>query len=222
VTIAHPGPAADPATSDDRNLPPSALVLVAANLVPLAGVLAFGWSVYPVLLVYWCENVAVGAFNVLRIAFAQPQNLAANLGKLFLIPFFIVHYGMFTMVHGIFVVALFGPKGAGAPGPSGLGLAVRQAHIGWAVLAIALSHGYSFLHNYLFSGEYRQASPQLLMMQPYARVMVLHATILLGGFAFMALHAPAAALVVLVGLKTAIDLRSHLSERRKLGAPAAA
>jgi hypothetical protein len=59
------------------------------------------------------------------------------------------------------------------------------------------------------------------MMQPYARVVVLHVTILFGGFAFMALHAPAAALVVLVALKTALDLRTHLAERRKLGAPAA-
>jgi hypothetical protein len=33
----------------------------------------------------------------------------------------------------------------------------------------------------------------------------------------MALHSPVAALLVLVVLKTAIDLRSHLSERRKLG-----
>jgi len=57
-------------------------------------------------------------------------------------------------------------------------------------------------------------------MQPYARVVVLHITILAGGFAFMALHAPAAALVVLVALKTAMDLRTHLSERRKLGQPA--
>ena len=215
VTTAQPGPAAD------RDLPPSALVLIAANCVPLVGVVAFHWTVFSVLLLYWSENVVIGAFNILKILFAQPQNIGTNVLKVFLIPFFTVHYGMFTMVHGIFVLALFGPGGGHvSPSPHGFALAMRQAGIGYGVAAIALSHAFSFFHNYLFSGEYRQASPQLLMMQPYARVVVLHITILAGGFAFMALHAPAAALVVLVALKTAMDLRTHLSERRKLGVPA--
>ena len=221
MTIADRPPVApEPATAPGRGLPPSALVLVAANLAPLAGVLLLGWSVFPILLLYWCENVVVGAVNVLKIAFAQPRNVAVDLGKLFLIPFFVVHYGMFTLVHGIFVVALFGPRGLGGPSPFGIAAAVKGAHIGWAVLVIAASHGYSFLHNYLFSGEYRQASPQVLMGQPYARVVLLHVTILLGGFGAMALGQPAAALFVLVVLKTAIDLRAHLAERKKLGAAA--
>src|SRR5438876_3168331 len=41
-------------------LSPSALVLVAANLVPLAGVLFFGWSVFATLLLFWVANVIVG------------------------------------------------------------------------------------------------------------------------------------------------------------------
>jgi hypothetical protein len=47
--------------------------------------------------------------------------------------------------------------------------------------------------------------------------VVLHLTILGGGFAVMALHAPQLAVAVLVVIKTAIDLKAHLSERRKLG-----
>ena len=39
-----------------------------------------------------------------------------------------------------------------------------------------------------------------------------------GGFLAKAAGAPVAALVVLVVLKTAIDLRAHLAERRKLAA----
>ena len=208
--------ASEPSSEGERTVPPSALVLVAANLVPLLGVVAFDWTVFSILLLYWCENVVVGAFNVLKILFAEPQSLGANLGKIFLIPFFTVHYGMFTLVHGIFVMAMFGPRANFSPSAAGFALAMRQAGIGLAVLAIVVSHGYSFLVNYLGSGEFRRMSPQQLMMQPYARVVVLHVTILAGGFAVMGLHAPVAALLVLVVLKTAIDLRSHLSERRKL------
>src|SRR5688572_28095383 len=89
-------------------LSPSARVLVAANLVPLAGVLFLDWSVFATLLVFWVENVIVGAFNVLRMLVAQPQIGAMWAAKLFMIPFFTFHYGMFVTVHGVFVLALFG------------------------------------------------------------------------------------------------------------------
>lgn len=200
-----------------RGLPPSVLVLVGANLVPLLGVLGSHWTVFSVLLLYWCENVVVGAFNVLRMLVASPKDVATDAAKLFFIPFFMFHYGMFTMVHGIFVLALFGPGRNFSPSPAAFIAAVRGAGVGFGVIAIVLSHGFSFVHNYLASGEFRRASLPQLMAQPYARVMVLHATILLGGFAAKALGAPVAALVLLIALKTLIDLRAHLAERKKLG-----
>ncbi len=178
------------------------------------------WTVFSVVLLYWCENVIVGGFNVLRMACASPKSLAADAVKLFLIPLFIVHYGMFTFVHGIFVLVLFGPAKdlGGFPGPAVFAAAVRGAGVGFAVLVIALSHGFSFVHNYLMGGEYRTASPQQLMGQPYARVVVLHIAILAGGFLAQAMGAPTAALLILVVLKTTIDLQAHLRERRKLAA----
>jgi hypothetical protein len=48
--------------------------LVLANLVPLAGVVWFGWSVRTVLIVYWLENGVVGAFNVLKMLHAEGQD----------------------------------------------------------------------------------------------------------------------------------------------------
>ncbi len=197
-------------------------MLLTANAIPLVGVLLFHWSVFAIVLLYWCENVVVGAVNVLKILLAEPQSLGANASKVFLIPFFIVHYGMFTAIHGMFVLLLFGPHSGDPPGAASFALAIRNAGIGLGVLAIAVSHGYSFVVNYLGSGEFRRMSPQVLMGQPYARVVVLHVTILAGGFATAALGAPLAALVVLIVLKTAIDLKAHLSERRKLGEAAAA
>ena len=216
MTTSDPAPA--PAGDDTRGLPASALVLAAANMVPLVGVLAFGWTVYAILLLYWCENVVVGAFNILRMLVATPKDLAADAGKLFLIPFFTVHYGMFTMVHGIFVMALFGPAGHLVPSPGNFVAAVRDANVGFGVLAIVLSHGFSFARNYVAGGEYRRASLPQLMMQPYARVVVLHLTILLGGFAAKAVGAPLISLVLLIALKTGIDLKAHVRERTKLGA----
>jgi hypothetical protein len=60
-----------------------------------------------------------------------------------------------------------------------------------------------------------------LMAQPYGRIIVLHLTTLLGGFAASAAGQPLYALVVLVFLKTGLDLRAHLAERAKLAESAA-
>ena len=212
----------EPVAGTDNELPPSAIVLLGANLVPLAGVVAFHWTVLSVLLLYWFENVVIGAFNVLKMAFASPKDLASDLIKVFLIPFFIVHYGMFAFVHGMIIMSFFGHAGRFSPGPAAFAAALRDAGVGWGVVAIVVSHGFSFFQNYWMSGEYRNASPQVLMAQPYARVVVLHVAILIGGFGAVAMGSPVVALVVLVALKTAIDLKAHLAERRKLGEAAAA
>jgi ABC-type xylose transport system permease subunit len=199
---------------------PSLIVLLCANAVPIFGVLFLGWTVLPLILVYWLENVVIGGFNVLKMLSAKPSQPVFWLAKLFLVPFFIVHFGGFTYVHGALVLAIFGSSG-----PKTFDLmttvpaAIRANHLGWAVLSLVLSHGLSFYWNYIKNGEYQRASLDVLMMQPYARVFILHFAVLIGGWIVMTLGSPTLALVLLVVLKTAADLRAHRAERRKF-APA--
>jgi hypothetical protein len=58
------------------------------------------------------------------------------------------------------------------------------------------------------------------MMSVYGRVIVLHITIIGGAFVIAAFETPVAALVLLIGLKTALDLVLHLRSHR--AAPSAA
>ncbi len=206
---------------------PSVVALLAANLVPIYGVFVLGWEVFPLILLFWIENIIVGVVNVLKILFARPEDKLWWAGKLFLIPFFIVHYGGFTLVHGIFVFAVFGNAANVAPSDMSAGFIVetiRSSGVVWAALALLASHGFSFVTNYLGAGEYRNADPKVLMGQPYARVIVLHITIIFGGFVMLSLGSPRAGLVLLVVLKVGMDLRAHLKERQTLGSarPAAA
>jgi len=198
---------------------PSVIALVAANLVPLVGVFVFRWEVFPLLFLFWLENIVVGVSNVLKMLFAAPRDLARWAAKLFLIPFFCMHYGGFTLVHGVLVIAFFGgglkdQRGL-FPSVDNLCQLVTQNRLEWALFGLAVSHGISFAHNYLWLGEYRQAKLQSLMNQPYGRVMVLHLTILGGGFLMLALHSPLAGLALLVLLKLVLDLRAHWREREK-------
>jgi hypothetical protein len=197
-----------------RRLTPSGVVLIVANLVPLVGVLFLGWTLFATLLLFWLENVTVGVFSVLQMLTARPRDPLAWGLKLFMIPFFIFHYGMFTTVHGVFVMSLFGPVTKASPTPAAFYHAVQATGIGAAALALALSHGVSFVLNYIGGGQYRTAELPVLMMRPYGRVMVLHVVILLGGFLVSALGSPVPALALLVVLKTGLDLGAHLREHQ--------
>src|SRR6185503_5564408 len=81
--------------------------LVIANMVPLLGVLALDWDLYGVMVLYWAENSIIGLYNVLkmlRVGGAKAAPLAA---------FFCVHYGIFMLVHFVFVRSMFGPHAWG-------------------------------------------------------------------------------------------------------------
>ena len=201
-----------PNASDWRR--PSVVALILANLVPVAGVICFGWEVFPLMFLFWSENVIVGVFNVLRMIFA----MFFKVGVLPMIPFFCVHYGLFTYVHGVFVVALFGGginQHGGFPSPEMFWQIMRENHLSWAVLGLAVSRGISFATNYVGQGEFRRITPGQLMAQPYGRIVVLHVALLGGAFLIQALHSPMFGLLVLVALKIILDLAGHLRERSK-------
>ncbi len=234
----------------------SAIALVLANLVPLAGVLLWQWSVSSILILYWFENVVIGVINVLRMIVASPESLdlrglAAARGeltsveaapvnaalerlsspavlrgfKLFLVPFFIVHYFGFCSGHGIFVFSMFGDDDGYFTELSGLnplGALARAVEIfttplAFAAAALALSHAYSFVQNYWLGGEYRRLDLRQLMVMPYGRIVALHITIILGGFATMLLGEPIWVVVILVAAKITVDLKMHVNEHRRAG-----
>ncbi|MEX2580354.1 MAG: DUF6498-containing protein [Verrucomicrobiales bacterium] len=248
-----------------RALALPAVMLIAANLVPLIGVLSWEWRVFDVVVLYWFENVVIGGINILKMLVCTPdleemdlmkerlrkrmsrpgvsesrregaeRILARNEGKLgrlhhasklFFIPFFAVHYGMFTMVHGIFVFVLLGGNDSfgsagGAPFaafPEMVGEITSGGAL-WAVLALTASHLVSFVCNFLVRGEYRRAVVPRLMFAPYGRVAVLHIAILGGAFAIQALGSPVGLLVILIAGKIGIDLGLHFRSHRRTRAP---
>jgi hypothetical protein len=157
--------------------------------------------------------VTVGVFNVGRMWMAGNPGDGGTAEKFLVIPFFIVHYGMFTAIHGLFVIAIFaGSQEDLALSAAYVGRMALAAGILPAALALAVSHGYSFAVNYLGSGEFRSATLKTLMFQPYTRVVILHVVIIFGGFLIVSLGAPTAALALLVVLKIGIDATAHLRQ----------
>jgi hypothetical protein len=215
----------------------SAWALVAANVLPLIGVLLLDWNTFEIVALYWVENVIIGAINVLKMVTCNPNpdevdwsaltgtesrrgvgDLPHQGAKVFLVPFFMLHYGIFCLVHGVFVFTMFGPESFGF-GAFDVGrdfTAIRgDRYLVLAVAALAGSHLYSFFRNYLGRGEYRRTVVIVQMFQPYARVVVLHVAILFGAFVVVFLGSNIGVLVILIIGKTVLDLTLHLRERER-------
>ena len=203
-------------------------MLLLVNLLPLAGVLLLDWDVAALMVLYWSENLVLGFYTLLKMLVVSP------LGALGMGTFFAIHYGGFCAVHGLFIASILLDAGIDPmpdePWPLFLVFpqllvnVVRQvleyAPPEWlfAFAALYVSHGVSFVVNFLFGRERDELSLKQLMSAPYGRIVLLHIAILLGGFAVMSLGQPVAMLAVLVLLKLGLDVGLHLREHRALAA----
>jgi hypothetical protein len=195
--------------------------LVAVNLIPIVGVLKFGWQVADIVFLYWFENLIIGALNVPRIILAQPEPSRGLLGappppdrgragNVGLALFFSVHYGIFCLVHGIFITVLFGKWGDPLTMTATM---LRQPAMLAAIASLAASHLFSLLFNYVGSGEYRRVKAAEMMFRPYGRIAVVHFFILAAGFVLLALKSPLLGIVAFVVVKIFVDAAMHRRER---------
>jgi hypothetical protein len=132
-------------------LKPAALILLAANLVPLIGVLAWGWDAFVLLVLYWLETAVVAFWTVLRIATMRRGSLGAlkfdhqpgPASPIAMAAFITLHAGIFMGVHFMFLWTLF--SGEWSKKIHGVGAFIDQLVIGtdlWIPLAVLfIVHG---------------------------------------------------------------------------------
>jgi hypothetical protein len=152
-------------------------------------------------------------------------------GAAFTSAFFVVHYGFFCLGHALFVVGLFG----GAEGRQVTGLAssafllagrVLSDAQGWLMVGLIVATAGLDTRRWWAALRDNAREPQpdeisRTMFAPYPRIVVLHVTLIAGGFLLMALDAPAAAVLLLVAFKLVFDLRGLHAARRESGVLAA-
>lgn len=181
--------------------------------MPLVGVLLLGWNLSAIMVLYWFENVIIGFFNTLKMVKAEGTKPRTRLyrgskpltsaNKSSTILFFIIHFGMFTFGHGVFIFIFFG---SGLP---------AFASLLPAAIFLFVSHGISYIYNYINSGEYQRVAFQDLFFQPYKRVLIMHITIIVGAFIAFHFEQPTFFLVVLIVLKIGVDIIYHRMEHAK-------
>lgn len=201
--------------------------IILINVYPIAGVLALGWDYFIIVLLYIIETVIIGIYNAAKMATAKGEinqeddsedsfsnsaftdetgQTKSGCIKVFLIPFFLFHYNFFVAVQSVFVFIISGQMGNRDFSIS----EILNFDFAGAVLFIILSHGYSFYTHYIQGGEYKKVSPPRLMIQPYKRIFIQQITVIFGTMIIMVTGAPVFFLVLLIILKTAVDIHAHL------------
>lgn len=224
---------------------------ISANLLPLAMTLGGAWSLNEILPLYWSESAIIGFFTLLKILtaggpiaklnkrrgapaeFARQEAIIGGVSsalaigaKIFIAGFFTFHFGMFMLVHGVFLFGfvLQGMRlGKATVDPMNPTLWIHYLWaVKWGILSLFVGHAESFFMNYLGAGEYRNARPDQCMAQPYPRVLVMHLTILLGAFVSAVMSAAGPVLVIFVAAKIFADVHAHLKEHSKAAVQAPA
>jgi hypothetical protein len=187
----------------------SALALILANMITLIYALLGHWNLSELMWVYWGQSLIIGFFCWCRILCLkqfstdgvefndQPvpptretQYKAAS--------FFAVHYGFFHVIYFGFLVI----ERADLSRPEIIGVVV-------CVAVFAINHAFSFWHN-LARDVARTPNIGYVMLFPYARIIPMHLTIILGGIFFA--KQSQRALILFMVLKTFADLVMHLME----------
>ncbi len=207
--------------------------VLAANLLPLAGVWFWGWDAFLVLMVFWGETVIVAGWTLARIATMPDPHAApgetsrgrklANLGKT---AFFALHAGMFIAVHLLFLLTLFsGDWARQMDGPLAFIDALFIKSGAWVALVFAFIAGLiGFVTAIPQPTVVTALSLRLGLRVPaasgkdelgpilgalYTRIMVMQFGIILGGW--LAQHfGNRAPLVIVIVLKTLIEMRGGL------------
>lgn len=196
-------------------MPTRLLTLLAYTALPLVGVLLLGWDWREIVLLYWLENISLGVAMVimmLRSADAPGGDDPAHIGELrvngrlmrgpgagrALAGFFALHYGVFTLVHGVFVLLLV--AGVFLPAMS------EPSPVNWlSALAVWLVGGTAQVLAARF-GPLPERRGQRLMLSAYPRMIVLHVSVILGIVLIASLDWPAAAAILLIALHAVVDL----------------
>ena len=188
----------------------SLFVIVVGNALVLPGVLLWEWSIFEVFYLYWLENVVIGCFTVFRMMLVSAAfGVWTLIASVFRIAFFIMHYGLFCMGHGMILTELFYDNASGLKiEPETLfQIPIIEGMQGflWGVVGIIMVEAVYGVRK-IIRDRRDAVLPEVIMFSPYGRIVVLHIAVLIGGFLADEFGVSVLALIALIVMKTVYDL----------------
>lgn len=215
---------------------PSTILVLVADLYPLAGVLWWGWDAFVLLMLYWMETAVIAFWALARILTLAPEadeagkSLAERIKlRVGLTLFFLVHASGFMGAHLLFLWSVFSGKwGQTIHSPHDfLHQMVLPFHL-WVPLGMTfVARGIAFVRDLLSrrareraqaipassaetAAKQQQAALGGIVGGLYGRIILMHVTILTGVWAAQKLGS-IGPFVLLIAIKTAFDVLIHVS-----------
>ena len=210
--------------SPRRRATAASAILILSNLVPLLGILFWGWDVFVLLCLYCLETAVIGFWTIMRAATMSrdPGSAAGRsiAGSLALAGFFTVHSGLFMSVHMLFIFSLFAGPWANRihDARDFIRLVVIGKDLWIPLLALFAGQGAIFINDavnrFVFAKTPASTDTGEIMGGFYQRIVIMHVAILGGAFIVQAIGTTAP-LIILVLLKIAIEIRFQMKAQSK-------
>jgi hypothetical protein len=211
------------------------ILFVLSNLLPILGIIFLNWDLTSLLFLYWAESAVIGFYHVIRILRSSvPSQL-----KIFLPPFFTLHFGGFMVGHAIFlfvITLVLTDRGLVDPSLETTHLMIADVMMNplsapfiifgmvWPFLiAYLISHGFETFEEDTYVDPTKDQTMYLLL-SPYKRIVVMHLTIIFGIGAFVGLSvlpvvgqlaSTAIIPLVFIAIKTIVEFKQTFSPKRK-------
>jgi hypothetical protein len=207
----------------------STLSIIFSNVLVIIFAIVDKLSALDLLWIYWFQSLIIGIFNFAKIITLKEfstegfkrggkQVLPTKNAKTSVAVFFLFHYGFFHFVYAIFLGG-FSIVADGASEGSG------KSYLFYSAATFFVSYLIDFFKS---KNEKSEKLPNLgyLMFAPYARIIPMHLTIILGGLiggagSLFSADTNLSIMVLFMGIKTVVDLMTQSVDFAALKKPAA-
>jgi hypothetical protein len=207
-------------------------LVIISNLCVLLFLIAGYLNIGTTLILYGVESVIIGFFALLKFIFGKNIRVTENkegkniskykipfAAKVILVIFFIGHFGGFVSVQFFFTIGIGMSELSHYATENNLDLYLLifpwLKGILFSGVILFLSHGLSFVVNYVFGEERNNTAPESFLFSPYPRIVIMQLTIIIGGLVSNLFNSNIAIFSIFLVLKTFFDLSAHFRERSR-------
>lgn len=184
----------------------------------------FNWSAYDLMVAFWLENAVIGFYSIFKMAMASGETeedqyklvrgkkVKVEPIKTPIIIFIIAIFFILWAIHGSLIFSYFHPSLSSGDSPFDTFRVMMQNNPEtWFVLGLLfLSHTFSFFINFIGRKEYTKTTFTDELYQPFNKILIIHLIIWGMCWAFSHIHDNKGILLLIVFVKTGIELWRHL------------
>ncbi len=196
---------------------PSTIVLILANVVPIIQIVYFNLDTFPLIFLFWLETAIIGILYIPKVIMYYRGQVVFHLSV------FLFLFTSFMFGHLIAILSLFPMRLSSGQMYYGkledLGIVVsglmHYIHIlQVSIIALVLSHIYSFVVNYIGNKEYKIKRDESNdpVQAAFGRVVGMHIVVFIGAALISFIGQKGIAVVMLAILKIVFDVRGHRRE----------